>query len=245
MSILTQTVSTDAELSGIPIDRLQRFTQQQFEIASEAGVFAKRDRVELVDGLIHQGGASGPLYRLSLDQFHRLDVISEFKRNELLGGWLVTRTPINPPHRIATYNTRVNLERLVPKGKYYVDQGAPSSMPRSDSEPLPDVQVIRGTVDDYPDRHPTPADLAIVVEISDSTISLDRNYKLRLYAREGISIYWIVNLASMWLEVYSDPSGPSENPTYRVHEQFGPHDEVPLVLDGIEVGKIAVRDLLP
>ena len=149
------------------------------------------------------------------------------------------------PHRIATYRTRVNLERLAPAGDYYVDQGSPSSMPRTDSEPLPDVSIIRGRPEDYPDRHPAPGDVALLIEISDSTISFDRNYKLRLYAREGITPYWIANLAARRVEVYTDPTGPAEKPGYRHRQDFGPEDEVPLVLDGREVGRIAVRDLLP
>ncbi len=234
-----------ADADELPVDRLQRLTPEQFRLASEAGAFPEADRVELVDGLLRQGGSRGPLYRLSLDQFHRMYVVPGLERNELLGGWLVARMPIHPPHRTATYRTRAKLERLVPAGEYYVDQGAPSSMPRTETEPLPDVQVIRGRSDDYGNRHPAPGEVALLVEISDSTISKDRNYKLRLYAREGITPYWILNLVAMRLEVYTDPSGPAESTAYRSMIAFGPEDEVPLVLDGREVGRIAVRDLLP
>jgi Uma2 family endonuclease len=83
------------------------------------------------------------------------------------------------------------------------------------------------------------------VEVSDSTISFDRNHKWRLYAHEGIPIYWIVNLVALRLEVYTDPSGPSDTPGYSSRKDYGPGEEVPLVLDGREVGRIAVNDLFP
>ncbi len=244
MSTLTRTATTDSDLDEIPVDRLQRLTPEQFRLASEAGAFPEADRVELVDGLLRQGGPFGPLYRLSLDQLHRMYVVPGLERNELLGGWLVARTPIHPPHRISTRRVRIAVDRALPDG-WYSDEQKPITLPLGVSEPLPDLQVVRGGPDDYPDRHAGPADLGLLVEVSDSSASIDRNYKLRLYAREGIPIYWIVNLVAMRLEVYTDPSGPAEKPGYRNRQDYGPDDEVPLILDGREVGRIPVRDLLP
>jgi hypothetical protein len=57
-------------------------------------------------------------------------------------------------------------------------------------------------------------------------------------------VYWIVNVVDGRLEVYDDPTGPDSNPDYRRRTEFGPDSEVPLVLDGREVARIAVRDLL-
>ena len=226
------------------VEQLQRLTPEQFRIASEVGAFPASDRVALVDGLLRRGGPSGPLYRLSLDQFHAMYVVPGLERTELLGGWLVARRPILPPHRISTRRVRVAVERVLPE-EWYSDEQKPVTLPLGASEPLPDLQVVRGAPEDFPDRHPGPADLGMLVEVADSSVSFDRNYKLRLYAREGIPIYWVVNLVAMRVEVYADPSGPAEKPAYRTIHVFGPEDEVPLVLDGREVGRIAVRDLLP
>ena len=229
------------------IEQLQRLTPEQFRIAWEADSFPESDRVELVDGLLRRGGPRAPLYRLTLDQYHRMDragVFAADERVELLGGWLVARMAINPPHRRSTRRSRLALERVVPPG-YYVDQNAPISMPLTDSEPEPDIQVVRGDEAEYPDRHPGPPDVALAVEVSDSTVSKDRNFKLRLYARDAVPVYWIVNLVATRLEVYTDPTGPSDAPGYRTRQEFAPGDEVPLVLDGREVARIAVRDLLP
>ncbi len=239
-TLATRTPTPEAD--GVPVDRLFRLSPEQFDRAREAG--ALPGDVDLIDGLLRRGGPSGPLHRLTLDQFHLADHASDLEHVELLGGWLVARAPIKPPHRFTTYQTREELARIVPAG-YYVDQEMPSSLPRTDTEPLPDVQVIRGTSRMFAARHPGPEDIALLVEVSDSTVSFDRNFKKRLYAHEGVPIYWIVNLVARQVEVYTEPSGPSDAPGYRQRADFGADREVPVVLDGVEVGRIAVKDLLP
>ena len=69
---------------------------------------------------------------------------------------------------------------------------------------------------------------------------------LSMYAAGGISVYWIVNLRQEQLEVYTDPSGPDFDPIgYRHCQVLRPGDHVPVNLDGHEVGRIAVADILP
>jgi hypothetical protein len=53
-----------------------------------------------------------------------------------------------------------------------------------------------------------------------------------------------VNLIDRRIQVYSDPTGPADDPTYGQRQDFGPSDEVSVVLEGREVGRISVRDLL-
>ena len=113
------------------------------------------------------------------------------------------------------------------------------------SEPEPDLSVVRGAIRDYLKRKPEPRDVALLVEVSDSSYAYDRSKKLAIYAAAAFAIYWILNLPERRLEVYSDPTGPSEAPEYRHRQDYGPDDAVPLVIDGREVGRIAVRDLLP
>lgn len=82
--------------------------------------------------------------------------------------------PKNPPHRAATKLTRNALEAIVPSG-WYVDAQEPITL--EDSEPEPDVVIVRGNTRDYLARHPGSQDLALVVEISDSTLERDRTSK--------------------------------------------------------------------
>jgi Uma2 family endonuclease len=113
------------------------------------------------------------------------------------------------------------------------------------SEPEPDVVVVRGDRRLYRDRHPGPGDLALVVEVADATLARDRGSKKRVYAQAGLPVYWIINFPERKVEVYTDPTGPAEELDYRSRQDYGPADEIPVVLEGREVGRIAVQELLP
>jgi Uma2 family endonuclease len=108
-------------------------------------------------------------------------------------------------------------------------------------EPEPDVAVVCGSRDDYRGRLPEPDDVALLVEVADTSLSFDRGPKRAAYARGGITFYWIVNLNDRQVEVYSDPAADG----YRSIEVLGPGEEVPVVIAGVEVGRIKVSDILP
>jgi hypothetical protein len=82
-------------------------------------------------------------------------------------------------------------------------------------------------------------------EISDSSLSFDRGKKKAVYASAGFLVYWIVNLPDRQIEVYTQPSGPTAKPDYRQPEIFAESDVVSVVLDGVENGRVAVKDVLP
>jgi Uma2 family endonuclease len=83
------------------------------------------------------------------------------------------------------------------------------------------------------------------VEVADASLHRDRTFKKRLYAQAGIPAYWIVNLVDGHIEVYTDPSGPTDQPDYRQHSTFDKSEEVPLVVERREVGHIASSAMLP
>jgi Uma2 family endonuclease len=185
------------------------------------------------------------IWRLSVDQYHAMihaGILTDDDPVELLEGWLVAKMPKNPPHRAVTRLIRQVLERLVP-AEWYVDSQEPITT--DDSEPEPDVVVVRGETRHYLDRHPGPHDVGLVIEVADTTLQRDRGFKKRLYARAGIPVYWIVNLSDNQCEVYTEPSGPEPQPDYRQRQDYGASDVIPVVLAGVEVGRIAVRELLP
>ena len=113
------------------------------------------------------------------------------------------------------------------------------------SEPEPDAAVIRGSRDDCPHSHPGPADVALVIEVADASLERDRAWKRRLYAGAGIPVYWIVNLIEGRLEVYADPAASADGPDYRDTRGYAEAEDAPLVLDGREVARLAVREILP
>lgn len=186
-----------------------------------------------------------PIWRLSVQQYHAMiqaGILTEDDPVELLEGWLVLKMPKSPSHRMVTRLLGKALERLLP-ADWYVDTQEPITL--IDSEPEPDVVVVRGDTRQYPDRHPGSQDVALVVEVADTTLRRDRTLKKRLYAQAGIPIYWIVNLPERWFEVYTQPSGPIESPDYGRRQDFGPADWVPVIIENSEVGRIAVQELLP
>ncbi|MCS6848920.1 MAG: Uma2 family endonuclease [Anaerolineae bacterium] len=185
-----------------------------------------------------------PIWRLSVGQYHDMiaaGILTDDDPVELLEGWLVPKMPKNPARRLSTQLTREALERALPAG-WYVDAQEPITT--SDSEPEPDVVVVRGERRRYHDRHPGPEDVALVVEIADTTLQRDRTIKKRLYARAGIPRYWIVNLVDRQIEAYAQPRGGDEA-DYLDQQIYHISDEMPVTLGDGEVMRIAVRDLLP
>ena len=114
-----------------------------------------------------------------------------------------------------------------------------------DGEPEPDVSVVRGSRQQYRKRHPGPADIGLLVEVSDTTLQQDRTWKKRIYAEAKVPVYWIVNLPEEKVEVYTNPTGACEQPDYLQRQDFSASDLVPLVIDGNAIAQIPVRDLLP
>ncbi len=181
-----------------------------------------------------------PIWRLTVAQYHHMiqsGILTDDDPVELLEGWLVTKMPKNRPHSLVTQLTREVLAIAVPDG-WFVDAQEPITT--SDSEPEPDVMIIRGKRRDYVTRHPGPPDVALVVEVSDATLQRDQTLKLRLYATAGIPVYWIMNLPEQKLEVYTNPAEDG----YREHKIYTLEDQVPLLLEGRVVTLLPVKDML-
>ncbi len=68
--------------------------------------------------------------------------------------------------------------------------------------------IVRGTRRDYYDRHPGPQDIAVVIEVADTTLQRNRTLKKQIYARGRIPLYWIINVAERQIECYTQPSCP-------------------------------------
>ncbi len=107
--------------------------------------------------------------------------------------------------RHSVCNTKLfhELNRLV--GNKAVVRGQEPIILPTDSEPEPDIAIAQGQADDYLLSHPQPENILLVIEVSDSTLNYDQNTKLSLYAEDGISDYWIINLVANQLERYSQP----------------------------------------
>ena len=79
------------------------------------------------------------------------------------------------------------------------------------------------------------------MEVTRTTAAKDRRLA-RVYGPGGIPVYWIVNVPKRELEVYTDPD-PAVG--YRSRVDYRPGQDVPVIIDGQEVGRIPVAELLP
>jgi Uma2 family endonuclease len=186
-----------------------------------------------------------PLWRLSVDQYHQMvrhDILTEDDEVELLDGLLVAKTTKNTAHHVAKLLVQIALAKVIPEGWYVDSQDA---ITLATSEPEPDVMVVRGQPRDYLEHHPLANELALVVEVSDSSLRHDRGFKKAIYATAAIPVYWIINLVDRRVEVYTDPTGPADQPDYRQPQAFSGTEQVPVVITGREVARIPVRELLP
>jgi Uma2 family endonuclease len=148
----------------------------------------------------------------------------------------------NPPHDTALGLAQDELAAVLPAE--WVLRGQ-SAVTTSESEPEPDWAVVRGPRRRYQANHPGPGDTVLVLEVADSSLDRDRAVKGPIYARDNVPVYWIINIPDDRVEVYTDPSGPADEPGYRQRRDYRRTETVPVVLDGREVGTIPVRDLLP
>jgi Uma2 family endonuclease len=183
-------------------------------------------------------------HRLTVDQYHemiRTGILSEEDPVELLEGYLVTKMPRSPEHDYAVSALPELLHPIVPKTFAIRGQCAATIQ---ESEPEPDLIVARGDRTLYRHRHPGPADTALVVEVSASSLLRDRTDKARIYARASIPVYWVVNVIDKQIEVYTQPSGPGDSPAYGQRQDYPVGTAVPVVLDGATVGTIPVAEVM-
>jgi len=185
-------------------------------------------------------------YRLSARQFLAMidaGIFPEGAHVELLGGVLVEQMTKNNAHDFTVSRLGRLLARVLPE-PWFAREEKSITLGRS-WRPEPDLVVLRGPDDNYRDRSPTAKDIGFLVEVSASSAALDRGPKLRRYAAAGIPVYWIVHLSKRQVEVYRDPSGRGRSAGYRRADTFGIDAEAPVEIDGREVGRVAVRDVLP
>lgn len=193
------------------------------------------------------------LLRLSVEQYHAMaaaGILAPDDRVELLEGWLVRKMTKSPEHVTGSDDLRDALVRTIPHG-WHVRSQDPIDV--GDSEPEPDQTVARGTRSLYRKRHPGPADIGLVAEVADSSLRRDREWKMRIYARARIPVYWLINLVDRTVEVFTDPSGPissdraaaGNEPVYRTRAVYRAGERVPLALDGAVVGEVPVDALFP
>ena len=141
------------------------------------------------------------MHRLSVAEYHRAFEAGAISENvELLRGIIVTKMPKSPRHEFVAQKLMLLLRALVPEA-FQVRHGGPLTL--RDSEPEPDLSVVRGQPEDWLQGHPTTAQL--VIEVAVSSTSVDET-KAEIYAEAGIPEYWLVRAEERTVDVYREPS---------------------------------------
>jgi Uma2 family endonuclease len=184
-------------------------------------------------------------YRLTVEQFEKMidaGVFPDRPRVELLGGVLFRKMTKNDPHNYAVGFLGSALNRLL-EPAWLAQEEKPVILGKF-WRPEPDIAVVRGPRDRYRKRAPHVEDLGLLIEVCDATYSKDRGMKWRGYAAAGVETYWIVNLPQERIEIYAEPSGKGKAAVFQEIKFYGADVEAPLVLDGQERGRIAVKDIV-
>jgi Uma2 family endonuclease len=181
-------------------------------------------------------------HRFSREEYYQMEESGIFqdKRVELIEGIIFDMAPQKSLH----YQTIEKVAEVLMKAfgeNHWVRHQGPLRLP-DDTEPEPDITVVIGRRENY-HEHPNAA--LLVVEISDSTLKFDRGKKARIYARAGITDYWIINLTEGCVEVMRDPAVDMTSARefrYGTRSIFKKDERVSPLARGVE---IAVADLLP
>ncbi|MDZ7962510.1 MAG: Uma2 family endonuclease [Aulosira sp. DedQUE10] len=144
--------------------------------------------------------------RFTLDEYHRLTELGFFHEDdhlELINGEIIEMVSKGKAHETCLRKLWKELPKLV-GDRATLQSQAPITLPPN-SEPEPDFAILQNRSDDYLSAHPAPTDVLLVIEVSDSSLDYDQIVKIPLYAKAGISNYWIFNLFDNHLECYSEP----------------------------------------
>ncbi len=160
---------------------------------------------------------------ITVDEYDRMieaGIYTENDRIELLNGEIIEIMPKGPKHtaansRIVRFLIKLFDEKAIVRGQDPI---------RLDdfSEPEPDIVLANWDEKEYSENHPTPADVLLIMEISDTTLAYDREAKARAYSRNGIQQYLLLNLQNETLEDYREPNadGYGAKRTYRSGDVF-------------------------
>ncbi|PWU14103.1 MAG: hypothetical protein C5B50_17920 [Verrucomicrobia bacterium] len=137
---------------------------------------------------------------LTPEEYHRLDEFNEHgRRTELIRGIVIEKMSKSPLHSYLAKRLYDIITALAPKG-VVIRREDPLAL--ADSEPEPDIAVVRGSDKDFLKDHPRTAEL--VIEVAVSSVLLDRE-SASLYAEAGVKEYWIVLGNEKKIEVYRHP----------------------------------------
>jgi len=147
------------------------------------------------------------ILRFTVQQYHLMHeagVFTEGDRYELINGEIREMSPIGIKHAVCvTRLSTLFINCLINKAIIWSQNPIHLS---NNSEPQPDIAILKWRDDFYAEALPTPDDILLIIEVADSTISYDRDVKMPLYAANGIPEMWLFDVNQQIIEGYSQPS---------------------------------------
>ena len=146
-------------------------------------------------------------HRFTVEEYYQMAEVGILKPDaevELIDGVIVDRMPMGPFHSGAVGHL-LELLTQVADGRWMLSCQGPLHID-SHNEPQPDLMLLRPAAHRYKTDHPTPEDVYLVIEVSDSSLSFDQRTKLPLYARAGVPEVWILNVPLKQLEIHRQPT---------------------------------------
>ncbi len=144
--------------------------------------------------------------RFRVEDFRKMTevgILPEESGWEIIDGYLIDKMSIGSKHasvvrRLSKYLERKfgDIAQISGQNPVHIDEY---------NEPEPDIALLKPREDFYAESHPTPADVLLLIEVSDSTVEYDRETKKTLYAEAGIAEFWLINLKNKTIEVYTQP----------------------------------------
>ncbi|MBE9116777.1 Uma2 family endonuclease [Lusitaniella coriacea LEGE 07157] len=144
----------------------------------------------------------------TVQDYHRMSdfgILDPNERTELIAGQITLMAAKGTAHVTTLRLLATVLDALLGDLPVFVSTQDPIQLDDF-SEPEPDLAVIQGTVLDYAEHHPHPSNVALVVEVADSTLKQDCETKDKLYAQAGIADYWVLDIKNRQLHIFREPT---------------------------------------
>lgn len=143
----------------------------------------------------------------TVTEYRRMGVAGVFapdERVELIEGEIIKMSPINEPHAAGVNRAAYRLNRAL--GDDVIIAAQNPVVLSDESEPEPDIAVLRFQADFYVTAHPRAEDILLIVEVADTSRRFDLGTKARLYGRNGIPEYWVEDVRGGVLIVHREPT---------------------------------------
>ncbi len=183
-----------------------------------------------------------PLKRWSVEDYHRMAELGLLStdRTELLAGYITVMAAKGTPHvtslRLLTRLLDTLLANELAADQWFISTQDPIQLDEF-SLPEPDLAIVRGTVLEYADHHPQPADICLIVEVADKTLKHDCELKQLLYAQAGLVEYWVLDVQNRQLHIFQQPT-----PTGYTHHLIltEPNQASPLAFPNLTIDLTAI-----